>query len=809
MKKFLCVILLLVGVSSAFSQAGFPTYYSTTDLSLTSPGSLRFGLNGYDNPALLTYVRQPDLQFSWTDANGKWNDFNRWGLFAAAPNVGFGAVKTKLATASITDYRLSMGFGDRSAVFGLAYSFANGDKDFFNRHNAITIGTLLRPDPHVSVGLVGSTATSGGGSDAAMDLGVRPFGNELMTLFADYGMQTGQSWTTGNWSVGTAIEALPGVRLTGRYFDSHAFAFGISLSLGNVGFSGQSTWDKNSNHGFNTYAVRLGGYDRTVLRGLEHHARYLDLNLFGGLKYQRFMLFDNSNTLSNTLASIRAAKDDETVGGIAINTSGMNANREMLWEIRTALKEFKAAGKKVVIFIDRALMDEYHFASVADKIVIDPDGTIGLPGYATGRTFFKGTLEMLGIGFEEWRFFKYKSANEYLSRDKMSDADREQRQKLLDDEYVLAKTEICESRHLSPERFEQLVNDEVLFLPQEAMTAGLVDTIGRWDMVNTMIESLEGHSEGRVGAKRLAAFNEPYDHRWGEPAHIAVVYALGACAMDEGIRGRYLSSLVEALGNDASVKAIVLRVDSPGGDGMASDYVAEAMKKAKKNKPVIVSQGSVAASGGYWLSMYADTIVAAPNTITGSIGVIGGWAYNKSLKEKMGISTDMVKSGKHADLSLGFSIPFIGVGLPDRNLTDEERPKMEHSIRSFYKEFVQKVAIGRHSTFEKIEPLAQGHVYSGVDGKALGLVDVLGGLETAIQIAKERAGIARNEEVEIIELPQPGLLDFSMFSPKLFGVSAGFLDDPVINHLKFRLQHNGEPMPLLPLDQMDVVAPVK
>ncbi len=798
--------LLLCAGSLALGQATFPTYYSAADLSFTSPGALKFGLYGYDNPALLTYLRQPDMQFSWTDATGKWNAFNRWGLFVAAPNIGFGAVKTKLGTASLTDYRLAVGFGDKTAGIGLAYSFAGGDKAAFNRTNAITLGTLVRADRHLSIGLIGSTATTGGRTEAAIDLGFRPFGNEWLTAFADYGIQTGQSLGTGNWSVGAAVEALPGVRVTGRYFDSHAFAVGLSFSLGNVGLSGQSAYDRNATHSYNTYSIRIGATDRTVLAALSDRSRYVDMNLNGTMKYQRFILFDNSNTLTSALAAIRAAKEDEAVAGIAINTSGMRIGREMLWELRNQLADFKSAGKKVVVFIDIASLDTYDFASVADKIVIDPTGIIEMMGYAAGRTFLKGTLEKIGVGFDEWRFFKYKSANEYLSRDKMSDADREQRQKLLDDDYFRVKTDICESRHLSADTFEQMVNEEGIFLARDALAKGLVDTIGRWEEVKSMVNRVEGRPMAMVGPGGVAGFNLPYDNHWGEPPRIAVIYALGVCAMDEGIRARTLSKIVEAAGNDPQIKAIVLRVDSPGGDAMASDYVAEALKMAKKNKPVIVSQGSVAASGGYWLSMYADTIVAAPNSITGSIGVIGGWFYNKDLKEKLGISTDVVTVGKHADLGFGFTLPFIGVGLPDRNLTEDERAKMEYAIRSFYNDFVTKVAAGRHSTFDKIEPLAQGHVYSGVDGKALGLVDILGGLQTAIEVARNRAGIAVSEDVTVLELPPPGFIDWSVFMPRLISFEEKVLNDPAIDQLRFRMERNGQPLLMLPLDDTDLNA---
>jgi protease-4 len=317
-----------------------------------------------------------------------------------------------------------------------------------------------------------------------------------------------------------------------------------------------------------------------------------------------------------------------------------------------------------------------------------------------------------------------------------------------------------------------------------------------------MVERLAGNGKHMVGPGAIQKFNLPCDDKWGEPPRIALIYALGVCAMDEGIKARSLVNDVEAAANDSRIKAIVLRVDSPGGDGMASDYIAEAMKRAKSKKPVIVSQGYVAGSGGYWLSMYADTIVAAPSTITGSIGVIGGWMYNKDLKEKLGFSTDHVQVGTHADLGFGFKLPFVGGGLPDRNLTEQERSVAERAIKTYYADFVKKVAEGRNTTSEKIEPLAQGRFYSGTEGKNVGLVDVLGGLEDAIRIARQKARISDDQEVTIVEMPRPGLFDFSGLLPRLLGVEQPAPEDPLMGQLKFRLEHNGEPLPIMPLDEM-------
>jgi protease IV len=234
--------------------------------------------------------------------------------------------------------------------------------------------------------------------------------------------------------------------------------------------------------------------------------------------------------------------------------------------------------------------------------------------------------------------------------------------------------------------------------------------------------------------------------------------------------------------------------------------VAEALRKAKGKKPVIVSQGDVAASGGYWLSMYADTIVASPVTLTGSIGVIGGWIYNKGLKEWLGLSTDKVKVGEHADLPFGFTFPFLGIGLPDRDLTPEERAQLQSSILSLYKDFTSKVAAGRRMKVDQVDSVAQGRVWSGYDGRSRGLVDLLGGLDLALRVAKTRAGISEGQEVTLMELPQPGLFNLQALLPKFIGIETASVPepDPMLQQMKFRIRHNGEPVPILPLEFMEM-----
>jgi protease-4 len=413
-----------------------------------------------------------------------------------------------------------------------------------------------------------------------------------------------------------------------------------------VGLTTQSHFDKNGNQSFNTYGIRVGAYDRHPFSFLSEEKKYVELNLKGRISYRKYRFFDDSQTLFELIEQIEAAKNDKSISGIVINTSGMRVNREMIWEVREELKDFKSAGKKVVVYIDRVGLDELHLASVADNVVLDPFGNLFLDGFIWGRQYYKGTLEKLGIGFQEFRYFKYKSARETYANDKMSEADRVQLQEIVDDWYYEARKDICEGRKLTYEKFDDIIDNVVYVTPDNALKLGLVDTLARWDAIGDIVEELEGDDKDLINPGSLAKFKLPEDNYWGKKPMIAVIYAIGVCAMDEGIRARTLVKYVEKAVENKNIKAIILRVDSPGGGALASDFIAAALKKGKGKKPIIVSQGFVAGSGGYWLSMYGDTIVSAPSTITGSIGVIGAFFFNKSFKEKLGVSTDFVKRGE-------------------------------------------------------------------------------------------------------------------------------------------------------------------
>lgn len=795
MRRILLLIFLSLLPQFASSQTNY-SYQANYNFYPASPGALRFGLNGVDNPALLTYVKEPDIYFIWSNGNKNYFNLNDYGLFAAFKNFGFSFYTQKFSPAgNIKNYRISFATGNKSTSFGFAYQWIKEDVPNLDFNNLITLSTLVRPNKFVSCGLIGTTTTNAKDFETAIDLAIRPFGNEKITLFGDYVYSNISNQKNQNWSSGVVIEPFSGIQLIGRYFKTKSFSIGFQISFGNISFLQSASFDKNTNRLNQTQGVRFGSYDRNIISTLIKKEKTHQIDLNGQIKYQKFQFFDKSKTLFELLDRLEKIKSDNSIKEIEINTSGMITPSVFLWEIRDKLLELKNCGKRITIYVDNVDLEHYHLASVANKIIMDPEGLIFLNGVLMGRNYYKHTLEKLGIGFDELRFFKYKSAAETYARDKMSDADREQRQLIVDNLFNTIKNDIESSRMNLKYPLDSLVNNYAIFDSKKALQFGLIDSIGRWYDIKEKTDISDILKIVRDNSIEADKLNE--DNYWSEKPKIAILYALGACAMDDGIRARSLIKDIEKISKDNSIKAVVFRIDSPGGDPLASDIVAEGIKKLKKIKPVIVSQGIVAGSGGYWLSMYGDTIVSNKNTITGSIGVIASWFYNKGLKENLGVSTDLVKKGEHSDLAYGMIIPILNTVLPDRKLSTEERLKVEEMIKTMYQKFVQKVANGRNKSVEEIEKVAQGRVWSGSDAINLGLVDVLGGLDTAIEIARKKANL-KKDEYKIVEFPKPQMFDIGAVLP--ISLSSQLVKNPSIDFLKFNLINNGKPLLMMPYE---------
>jgi protease-4 len=809
--RLLVSTLVLAFVSMAMlAQTTESTYNYATyrNFQLATPGADDFGMIGFNNPANLGLLSQPAARFYLSEKDDL--DQYTWGYAGNFGPLGFGLMHNQLVDDQyVRDYRVNLGFGDQDFTMGFGYSWFSSNIDQFKNLSYYQAGLMMRPAKSLSFGGFASFNPDDENDGFwQAEVGFRPLETRLVTLFAEaYSTFEDKSFDDDNWSIGGKFEVFDGIRLAGKYNGNESYQAGLEISLGFGAVSAVQTIDADGNSDRKLYSARIGYLEPNLFTPMFLSKKSaLKIPLKGRVKYQKFVLFDDqSHSLLHLLNDLGLAAKDYNINTIAINLSGAYINKENAWEISEKIKEVKAHGKRVIVYLDRADMEQFQIAAAADLVVMDPMGAMVLPGYAMGRTFIKDLLDKVGIGVDELRFFKYKSAAESLSRTKMSEADSVQRQELVNDQYELLKQDVTSGRNITPEEFDRIVDEELVIMADRAKELGLVDKLDRWVNIDEIIKSENGAP--LMSINRSMMLTKMYEElNWGKKPEIAVVYALGVCDMDAGINARRLERIFQGLTNNSNVKAVVFRVDSPGGDAMASDVVAEAIKKCSDKKPVIISQGSVAASGGYWISMYGDKIIAAPNTITGSIGVIGTWLYDKGMSEHLGLDFDYVKKGKYADLPLGPTLPLIGLGIPSRKMTPDERGKIEKMIRQGYAQFVDKVASGRDTTAEEIEKIAQGRVWSGVDGLENGLVDEIGGFQVAFRAAREMAGLDKDEKVVFNEYPSPGLFDPGIFIPKLVGIEENSIEKDyqrTLEYIRMLAKQKGQPVYMIAPDYLE------
>jgi protease-4 len=565
--------------------------------------------------------------------------------------------------------------------------------------------------------------------------------------------------------------------------DDYGYSLNFGITLDGAGFHVLPRYNEEGNRrdeadGLRpvTYLVRLDPPYRGIplgkaVRGAVGGDRYVELDFEKkSLTYQKARWFDDEKIAWTDLAAdLEAIREDPGVRGVAINLAGFSARGTLYWEFRRKLLELRESGKEVVVHVDRAGLGHYYLASAADHLTLDPQGELVVAGIAAHRTYMKNLLEKLGIGFQELRYFKYKSAAETFSREDMSEADREQIGRAVDVIYETIREDVCEARGLTEEQFEAVVEDDPLPTAERAKARGLVDGIGRWhDLKEWLEEERSGATLGGMPFDRDRLVHP--DERWGRPPEVALVYAIGPCAMESGIRGRETSEHLRKLAKNGNVAAVVLRADSPGGDALPSDLVAEGMEmNREEGHPVVVSQGTVAGSGGYWISMPGDRILTSPLTITGSIGVIGSWAWDEEFGEKTGFSADGVQRGSHSDLLAGgVRYPLIG-RIPKRPLNDSELELAETLVNEMYDDFVGRVAKARGLEEPKVREVGQGRIWMGEDAIEHGLCDEVGTLPDAIEEAKRLAGLGPDEEIILSEFPPRKLFEFPQLGPSLLG----------------------------------------
>lgn len=464
--------------------------------------------------------------------------------------------------------------------------------------------------------------------------------------------------------------------------------------------------------------------------------------LMGGERLQTLQL----RTVTRAL---RAAAKDSRIAGLLITGSvrpiGYGSGFGTLKEVRAALQAFKASGKPVMAYLNFATTRDYYLASTAGDVVLDPYGVILMPGLASQPLFVAGFFEKFGVGVQVTRVGKYKSAIEPYTRKDLSPENREQIQQLLDDIWADLLGDIAASRRLTPAEVQGAVDAEGLITATSAVAHKLADRSAYRDQVIDELKVKTGRKKGTKESFKqinLAAYAGVAAGETGGPAgrknQIAVVYAEGDIVDGEGqvgeVGSRKFARELRQLRQDENIKAVVLRVNSPGGSASASEEIQRELRLTMQTKPVVVSMGSVAASGGYWISTYSHRIFAEPATITGSIGVYGMFINVQQLFNKyLGVTSDTVKTGQLADMLTA-----------TRPKTDAELAVFQKLVDWIYDEFTAKVAESRKLDKAKVLEIAQGRVWSGTEAKKLGLVDEVGGLGKAITYAAEKAGLGTN-----------------------------------------------------------------
>lgn len=478
-----------------------------------------------------------------------------------------------------------------------------------------------------------------------------------------------------------------------------------------------------------------------VERGIDHPRFKMDFGSFDQMK---------TTGLNDILKHLKRAKEDPRIRGVYLELTDISAGWATLFEIRKALSDFKTSGKFIYAYAENIEQRAYYMGSVADKIYMNKEGMLMFNGLASEVMFFKGALDKLGVEMQIIRHGKFKSAVEPFFLDKMSPENRQQIRSYVNGIWNTVVADIAKSRGLSENEVNRIADDLLATFPSQAIELKMIDGVYTKFQMDSVLNTLvKTDANSKYASVNLDKYiKETYKKAKKEYAikdQVAVIYAQGEIHMGKGdgesIGSVSLSEAINKAAKDEEVKAIVLRVNSPGGDALASEIILNALEKAKEKKPVVASFGDYAASGGYYIACLADKIFTDPTTLTGSIGVFGVIPNAKKLiSDKVGVTIDTVVSNKNAS--------FMSIFRP---MSSGEARVMQSMVEQVYSTFVNHVSAGRNMTFDQVDSIGQGRVWCGVDAKRIGLVDEFGGLNDAIAEAAKMANI---KEYKLTEYPE-------------------------------------------------------
>jgi len=451
-------------------------------------------------------------------------------------------------------------------------------------------------------------------------------------------------------------------------------------------------------------------------------------------------------TVLDTWKLLRRAASDTRVKALVLEPRGLDAGWAKLEELRAEILAFKQSGKPVYAFLRNAGTREYYLATAADKIYMAPEDELDVKGIRAELMFLKGTLDKVGVTMEFEHVGKYKDAPDTFTKTSPSPETLEVTNQILDQYYGNMVQVIADGRKLPPGAVRGVI-DQGPFIGKSALDSGLVDALifedEMFGQLNTNLKvdlkKIGAHSYSKAagadpaGRSRIAYVTGDGEITRGNP---------GEDVSDSGITAFSLVKVLRQVADDSSIKGVILRVDSPGGDGIASDDILHEMKVLSKKKPVLISMSDLAASGGYFIAMTGDPVLAYSNTLTGSIGVFFGKVNLSGLYDKIGMKKELLKRGHFADIDS-----------ENKPLSPEEKDKVQKEIQVFYRGFVDRVAEARKRPYDQVEPLAQGRVWLGAQAKMNGLVDEIGGLDRAVEMIKQRTNIPASEQVTLVTYP--------------------------------------------------------
>lgn len=455
-------------------------------------------------------------------------------------------------------------------------------------------------------------------------------------------------------------------------------------------------------------------------------------------------------TVSNVWMTLRKAASDSHVKALVLEPDGLSAGWAKLEEVRADVEQFRKSGKPVFAYLRTPSTRDYYVALAADRIYSGPEEPLMLKGLRAEAMYFKKTLDKIGVNIEVEHAGKYKDFGDMFTRSDMSPETREVMTSVVDDLYNNLVTKIAEARKKSPLEIQSII-DQGPFTAKQALKVGLVDELcfedEMWGAIKDKLHSgdpvklsadkylkVPPEAAGIHGKSRIALVIGEGDIVRGGPGDTG--------SEDSALTAYGFNKLLTQVAADSNIKGVVVRIDSPGGEVTASDDIWRQMNLLSKKKPTVISMSDLAASGGYYMAMTGDSIVAEPGTLTGSIGVVFGKPNIHGLYDKLGITKDAIQRGKHADIDSDYTA-----------LTPEERDKLRQGIDESYQDFLSKVATARHHSIGEIDAVAQGRVWLGSQAKTNGLVDEIGGLDTAIDLVKKKANIPASEQVTLITYP--------------------------------------------------------